>query len=774
MLRKLTFVLCVSVASLAQGRTLQEARLIARQEMQLDKINVLQQAESWYLLGATNGEKGVLVAAEERLGGVVATFDGEVPALELRADNEQLPEALRGWLRNLEQATAFVREHPESAISAQDRHQLPAASISPLLGSIKWNQNAPYNNLCPPGCPVGCVATAMAQIMYYWKYPEHGFGSHQYKWGSQYLSADFENTYYDWDNMRSSASGNSSQATKDAVAELSYHCGVSVDMNYEAKGSGSYEFNVPRALVQYFGYNPLISCQYRDCYTFLEWNELLYNELVEQRPILFCGQSPEGGHAFVLDGYQGNGYYHVNWGWGGSYNGYFDVCFLKPENVGTGATLSDLGFCADQSACIQIAPDTVGRFYSPVASMYQQLNGRVGGNKRAFSIDGYIMNRDIRKNTGKLELALCWESPDSIVAMLGSEDISVDRVWGWSSYHHTSNTYHLPDSLADGEYRLYRFYRPKVDGVLADYAAVVREEAMLRPYKLIIVQGDDIEYVDEVTYMDVAVSCEVQEMYDSGDVYNFDVKIYNPGEDELPIIPILRFRHSTGQFDVTKSELVRIGVGDSMTIRYPVLLDTPDSYTVSLVLMLPNYYGLDGEAGSGWERSFVVEATENSPARYFLQEEPYISAGNCAVGEEITLSCLTQNQGGNRNSKCAVQLFTRKSESAEPFCTYEVEDYEKVAMSETDTLNLTIRLDGVKGMTKYFARICQVDAAGNARVCQTEPGVTNWIELKVKNATAIETLPIEESASPKARYCISQPLGLYIIDGKVKRMVESL
>ncbi len=205
------------------------------------------------------------------------------------------------------------------------------------LCSTRWNQDYPYNYYCPemsggPGGHVyaGCVACAMSQVMKYWNHPLQGTGSHTYtSHGPGYptipnISANFGETTYDWANMPNSINSNSPQEQIDAVATLMFHCGVSVDMMYAIDGSGAYSDDVPQSIAQYFSYSNQAVKRNRDSFQYDAWANMLKESFDMGWPVYYSGQSSDGGHAFVCDGYNDANLYHYNWGWGGSGDGWFD------------------------------------------------------------------------------------------------------------------------------------------------------------------------------------------------------------------------------------------------------------------------------------------------------------------------------------------------------------------------------------------------------------------------------------------------------------------
>ncbi len=206
--------------------------------------------------------------------------------------------------------------------------------MEPLLPVI-WNQDFPYNAYCPVDAGgsgghvyAGCVATAMSMIMAYYRYPEHGTGSYSYNYGSYgNISANFGQTYYDWDAMLNSITSGSGRAIN-AIAELQFHCGVSVRMMYGPDGSGAYSEDVPYAIRSYFGYSSTAQHVRKSNYSASAWESMIVTSLDELKPLYYSGQSSEGGHAFVLDGYQTTGtgkLFHFNFGWSGSGNGFYTL-----------------------------------------------------------------------------------------------------------------------------------------------------------------------------------------------------------------------------------------------------------------------------------------------------------------------------------------------------------------------------------------------------------------------------------------------------------------
>lgn len=204
----------------------------------------------------------------------------------------------------------------------------------PKLMTSTWNQSPIYNMYCPLDggslSVVGCVATAMSQIMYYHKYPATGKDTHSYNILGQLLNVDYYLSRYNWDEMVDALSSGSSNEAKHEVAQISYHAGVAVEMDYGSDGSGAYSTDVPYALKTYFKYNNIVNYKDRSSYSDTNWMNLIKEQHDQGLPVYYSGYGPGGGHAFVTDGYDDSNYFHFNWGWGGYADGYFSLSNLNP------------------------------------------------------------------------------------------------------------------------------------------------------------------------------------------------------------------------------------------------------------------------------------------------------------------------------------------------------------------------------------------------------------------------------------------------------------
>ena len=326
------------------ARAFLHSRLADNSQLAPEDLNIMQVqviGETNPLFYAINFEAGGFV--------LVSATDAAIPVLGYSpigeySTDDQSPSMVE-WIKGYElQLNEIIEQQlpPTAGITAawndllfynpaQSSNNRNLRSVEPLLPGL-WNQGSPYNRLCPldiagPGGRVyaGCVATAMSQVIYYWRYPLQGIGSHGYYSDYGYLSANFGETVYKYEEMTNViASGEYYEMTK-----IQYHCGIAVNMMYAPDGSGAYSSDAADALRNYFGFSNSLSLKSKGDFTDAGWADLLMQNLDNGWPMYYDGYG-SGGHAFNMDGYQGTDYFHFNWGWGGSSNGYFYLNNLNP------------------------------------------------------------------------------------------------------------------------------------------------------------------------------------------------------------------------------------------------------------------------------------------------------------------------------------------------------------------------------------------------------------------------------------------------------------
>ena len=295
---------------------------------------------------------------------------------------DTLPEHIASWLQGYaeeiallrsrgEQASSLVRAEWDVLLSSDGQRPLYTVVVSPML-TTTWKQGSPYNTMCPTDSLnrktiSGCVAIAMAQVMKYWNHPAQGVGSYSYSTANcGTMSANFGATTYDWANMTDNLTSVSPTVNINAVAQLVYHVGVAVKMQYGRSSSGATTVSSnnlssitgERALRTYFKYDKALHSVRRDVMGDSVWTALLEEELLAGRPVIFSGRDTSGGHAFVCDGGNDAGLYHFNWGWGGYCDGFYQIGALNPAPGGEGGNATS-HYNMENKMIIGIQPDTV-------------------------------------------------------------------------------------------------------------------------------------------------------------------------------------------------------------------------------------------------------------------------------------------------------------------------------------------------------------------------------------------------------------------------------
>ena len=325
------------------------------------------EARSLYYVFNVGNDKGfVIVAGDDAVTPILAYADcGDF------SEREMAP-AAKAMLESYAQQIEMIQQNPSLSVAASTSY----AAIEPLMQS-KWNQGAPYNYMCPTvegeteQAMTGCVATAMAQIIYYHKWPvaeTKAIPAYQFQTEGEatITVSGSDPAVLNWDAMQPTYTGSEAvdNPSAQAVAQLMSLCGKSVQMNYSSSASGALSEMVPNALKGYFDYDGAVQMVYRSEYANADWEKMIYDELAAKRPVYLSGSSVSGtsivGHAFVCDGYDGQGLFHINWGWGGLSDGFFRLTLLNPEDHGTGGNNGSGGFNIGEDAIIGIQPNQGG------------------------------------------------------------------------------------------------------------------------------------------------------------------------------------------------------------------------------------------------------------------------------------------------------------------------------------------------------------------------------------------------------------------------------
>jgi len=425
----------------------------------LNKVQGKQTFPTFYIYNKGVGDGFAIVAGDSRFPSVLGYSDnGRFP------EDGNVSPSLIAFLEFCSQYITDVREGEVKAPRKAASKGTPV--IGPLIKS-KWGQEEPYNLMCPKvgnkNSYVGCVATAMAQIMKFWKWPEHGRSYVSYSdsnFGT--LSVNFEESVYDWNNMYDNAMQNSkSQARKNAVAKLSYDCGIASRMEYSTEGSGTTLILARLGFGRYLGYAASkMTYLKRDCFggTQERYNNIIYSELNAGRPILYGGLSSKGGgkdagHCFIFDGYDSEGFVHVNWGWSGTGDGYYAITVLDPE--GTNYEFTD-----SQDMVYGIQPDTEWNDNKEdQVPMYMGEKQRLNCSSVSLGVEFadticQIFNKSGNQRSYYVSIALC-DLDENIVEIIGSMNNGDRTAFPYQSgYSQYGVKCVIPTSVKDGKYGL--------------------------------------------------------------------------------------------------------------------------------------------------------------------------------------------------------------------------------------------------------------------------------------------------------------------------------
>lgn len=434
----------------------QSARRIASDFLRSKMPNVTRAASGELtraITGVADGESAGIYVFNCDGGFVVISADDELPSvlaygLKNSYDAQTAPPAMQAMLEAYNHAVNS---------SVKTRAAVPThADISPLI-KTQWNQNTPYNKYCATGsgetCPTGCVATAVAQIMYYHQWPET----------------------FNWDAMKTSYTSEDAGDAVEAVAKLMADVGEKVYMQYGAESSSAHDMDACEALRIRYGYSENTNYIERSCYTAKGWDEVIYNELAANRPVFYGGLSASSGqgivgHAFILDGYQakdGVGYFHVNWGWGGSSDDYFLISVLNPEQQYTGGNAGSSGYSFGQSALVGVEKGELSDAKSMRLCLYScTIKSDKGTYTRNSASENFpaiqlmlgVYNSTLPQEARHYDLAYALYKDNKLVEIIDS--ISLDKLTESEALNYLyggtfdTGSFAFGKDLADGTYQL--------------------------------------------------------------------------------------------------------------------------------------------------------------------------------------------------------------------------------------------------------------------------------------------------------------------------------
>lgn len=445
-----------------RGRMPQAAPMRLAAKARRNRAAATDEACSYYIFNVGSNNGFVVVSGDDRTDAILGYADSGM------IDLDRMPDALKAWLEGYADQMAWLDEHQPQRVAS--RRSIARSPIAPLI-QTRWDQGAPYNLNTPvkseEHTATGCVATSMAQLMYYYRWPKleteavPGYTTRTNKFALDALPS----TTFDWKNMQLTYASSTDLdiPANAAVAQLMQYCGWALQMNYDVQSS-AYNVCIPVALKKYFGYADTDDWLQRKDYSYEEWIELIYEELAAHRPVIYGGQSAGGGHSFVCDGYDLDDYFHINWGWGGSSDGYFRLTLLSPYEQGIGGSSTNDGFSYGQEILTGIKP---------------RANGTSAGQR--LSLEGFQYESGSSSTVRVIERASAEDAFTSIplyailcnyaygtptwdvqVRLVNEEGVVQHTLFEHDDWNFTFNTNNyinvndcsIPASVADGTYHL--------------------------------------------------------------------------------------------------------------------------------------------------------------------------------------------------------------------------------------------------------------------------------------------------------------------------------
>lgn len=491
----LLFLLLMAMPVLAENRSFRQAREIAERHAAKNGVHIgLQSVKRAKVLNkqhSTTSSRGYYVFPHDgNCGYTIVSGDDRMPEIVGYSNidtysEENMPDGMKHLMQAYEaMATALANGDAKAERCLAEKEALAADStyrqprVAPLLADIVWGQTEPYNNLCPMYDDQrrtlnGCVPTAMAQLMMYYQYPQTlqsdipAYQTSSYQLNMPSVAAGER---YDWDNMLPQYSGSAYTAAQaNAVAKLMYHCGLSAKADYGPSSTSA--LCTPSVLVKYWGYDPdVIKFLYRENFSLREWTAILDAELQASRPVYYSGWSPTSGHAFLCDGADGDGLYHINWGWSGWSNGYFDITVLNYDYSGTeSATAPTDGYNHSCNMIVGIMPDNgvtdAPLIVTPLLTAIE--NEEVGcellTTERADTSGSFKLR--INAEFGNVEetafegyAGVCLEDEKGTCTLLDAREIYLEGMEENGGYYFWPLTFEIDYSFPTGRSRIYQIY----------------------------------------------------------------------------------------------------------------------------------------------------------------------------------------------------------------------------------------------------------------------------------------------------------------------------
>ncbi|BDX39706.1 hypothetical protein CYCD_30610 [Tenuifilaceae bacterium CYCD] len=635
---------------------------------------------NFYIFSSKENKAFVIAAADDRITPILGySTEGEF-------QYENMPENLKSWLSYYENNIPTLLEKGQIVVASKSK-----STVSPLLRDMAWNQDEPFNNLTPltnsgEATATGCVATAMSQIMRYHRWPERATGTVSYTTRTLGISItqNLGAKAFDWDNMPGIYSSTSTTAENAAVAQLMYYAGVSVEMNYNLS-SGAYSSDVPKALIEHFGYSTSTEIYYRDMFSYTDWTEMIKSELDAARPVYYAGTSPDGGHAFVCDGYDANGLFHINWGWGGTSNGYFSLLEMNPSEQGIGGGGGG-GFITNQSIITGIKPAQSGDVAAKPYFGFDNVSTTVSRVSKTSNVSvsfTNLFNYGSNAFSGSLGLALYSENDVFNSVLVQENDLMIQSLHGW--YTHSLTT--AFSNVAAGKYHIRLV--SKLDGS-SDWTICKYFNGITGYLTVEVTESEVIfsSFSNPVLTLDGSLT--LPDAIYAGKRASFSMTLKNNGETEYSSYIGLSVTKDS-KTKVISYAKVLIPAGASQALKFSVdsVSGTTGTGTLNVLYDVNNGSSLtDTLSGSITSEQLTILASTSVQATIPTVESFTIDKTTFAIGDTFTLNATLKSSDATDHFEAPIVIFIFSSAGGGSvgYLNYD----ETFSLAPNATVNLTI------------------------------------------------------------------------------------
>lgn len=701
----------MSGTALAAPRTADQARAIAytllskhsTQEVQLQAVSCAQlhvQANGaqslipFYAFNNVAGKGFALISGSDLMPEVLGYADqGQFPVVA-----DQLPVNMQSWLNTMAELESFLEQHP--SLAAHLEHAQATQPVDQLLTTV-WGQDAPFNDQCPVKKGIqtvtGCMATSISQVLNHQQFPtQMTGGTYSYNDHGTTRSVNFDDITIDYNLLLDNYSrGNGTEEERAEVAKLMVNVGHALNMQYDEQ-SGAISTMGLRGLVESIGCTKAQSLE-RKYYSLDEWNDLIQTELRANRPVVFDGFS-DGGHSFVLDGVDAEGLYHVNWGWDGTSNGYYDVTILLPSIYGTGASASTVGFVYDQDIFVNVCdPANAGAWHTGLRgkssnNISASKTSANVGDKVTFSTT--VLNENPSAFRGYAGVVIYKENGELYDRAMSTTLTSIDATRLKSNrngyYEYTaygekkiSYSYAFPE-MPDGIYKLYLCVQPE-DSEEYDVIHVNHRKTSYRTLKVeggkVTVMGDTPNSFVNAT----AWNFETDQLKTGPATITVD--LVNDGDESLArSFELVLFRPDLQQLDGVQASTVTVAPGQTATVSFDTFLNLEGNWSAELYAIDPtdrnaNYDLVD-------YRTFDVDLDPTRGAVFAVSKKLSMVTETLYSQGPVEFQLTVNNTGATYDGQMAVRLYSSKTSTAAKYLIAEIAN--DVAVPATTTQEIAI------------------------------------------------------------------------------------